>query len=66
MYEFTSVLVLHFLHMITILQVIIIYFPTAWALYWFVIVVVGIAIIILIYLIRFIPLSTFYYLCYIL
>lgn len=66
MYEFTSVLVLHFLHMITILQVIIIYFPTAWALYWFVIVVVGIAVIILIYLIRFIPLGTFYYLCYIL
>ena len=65
-YNMYACLVLHFLHIISILQVIVIYFPTAWALYWLVIVVVGIAIIILIYLIRFIPLRTFYYLCYIL
>lgn len=62
MYESTSLFSTPF--SVTILQVIVIYFPTAWILYWLVIVVVGIAVFILIYLIRFTPLWTFYYLCY--
>ena len=62
MYEPTSLFSTPF--SITILQVIVIYFPTAWILYWSVIVVVGIGFIVLIYLIRFIPQRTFYYLCY--
>ena len=62
MYEPTSLFSTPF--SITILQVIVIYFPTAWILYWLVIVVVGIGFIVLIYLIRFIPQRTFYYLCY--
>ena len=62
MYESTSLFSTQF--SVTILQVIVIYFPTAWILYWLVIVVVGIAVFILIYFIRFAPLWTFYYLCY--
>ena len=42
------------------------YFLPAWLLYWFVVVVIGIALIVLILFIRVIPLWNFYYLCYIL